>query len=162
MKCPTCEAESQRSTVTKIGGASTLLHAPQLFFDEDGKQHHHDRNVTTAEYRCSRGHRFTIKSGKRCWCGWTVNGVLAVTPPERKTAPDLRHELSAMLRAAADKFDEWKAAAWREWEPWTEAHHGREQNRIPPEMEGPYIEQALARSWNDTLRRMADNLSADE
>ena len=80
----------------------------------------------------------------------------------RPLAPAIRRELAALLKTAADKFDEWKAAAWREWEPWTEAHHGREQNRIPPEMEGPYIEQALARSWKDTLRRMADNLSADE
>lgn len=55
-----------------------MMYCPP-FFDEDGMEHDHDRNVTTADYQCSRGHKFTQSRGHRCWCGWTIRGMEAVT-----------------------------------------------------------------------------------
>jgi len=48
----------------------TLGGGGRPFYDEDGKYHLHDNNVTTQSYVCSNRHQFTVKSRGRCWCGW--------------------------------------------------------------------------------------------
>lgn len=77
------------------------------------------------------------------------------------TATDLRRELAALLRQAAEKSAEWEAAAAREWAPYSERHHFGDGS-VTPEMEAPYVEHRLAMSWRGQIKRMADNLSADE
>ena len=55
MKCPECVRDGERSIVTIGPGYSTLAYAAP-FYDEEGRHHHHDPNVHTSEYSCSRGH----------------------------------------------------------------------------------------------------------
>jgi len=67
--CEACKQQGLRSTVTEGGSMSTLMHCPS-FYDEDGKLHTHDSNVTTHRFRCSNGHSFSTQSRGSCWCGW--------------------------------------------------------------------------------------------
>ena len=76
MRCPICIAEGTSSTVTGGCGLSTMVYCPP-FYDEQGKQHVHDRNTTTSECMCSRGHRFTEATTRSCWCGWPKSGKYA-------------------------------------------------------------------------------------
>ena len=58
--CPTCAAEGERSTVTSLGSARTMLaSAPR--YDEDGRPTGTDPNTITTGLRCSRGHIWTEK-----------------------------------------------------------------------------------------------------
>lgn len=51
-------------------GRSTTLMAVDSYWDEDGREHYHDRNVTTTGYFCSRGHRWATKTSPVCpTCG---------------------------------------------------------------------------------------------
>ncbi len=70
MICPTCKAEGKTSTVTELGGTSTLLHCPP-FCDEAGVRHRHDTNRRMEGYRCSNGHTWEERRYNRCACGWT-------------------------------------------------------------------------------------------
>lgn len=69
MICPQCKAEDMKSCVSAGMMTRTLLYCPS-YWDESGKEHAHDSNVTTTEYRCSNGHAWTEKSSGSCWCGW--------------------------------------------------------------------------------------------
>ena len=69
MKCPQCVKERKKSKVYPGMGTSTLLFCPP-FYDEGGKHHDHDRNTTTIEYACSRGHKWVESTSGTCWCGW--------------------------------------------------------------------------------------------
>lgn len=69
MKCEECVAEGERSTVTSLGGMSTLM-GFRPYYDEDGNYHVHDPNTTTSGYRCSRGHQFVESTLSPCpTCG---------------------------------------------------------------------------------------------
>ena len=77
MICETCKAEGKTSRVFDRGGSTTCAYY-QPFYDENGKWHNHDGNITTTGYECSNGHRWTVESTGSCWCGW---------PNEQKPAP---------------------------------------------------------------------------
>lgn len=76
MKCPTCESEGRTSYVYPGGMTVTAMYCPS-FYDEDGRYHNHDSNISTARYSCSNGHAWTVSTTGSCWCGW----------PDRKDAP---------------------------------------------------------------------------
>jgi hypothetical protein len=65
MKCDECVAEGERSTLTSLGGMTTLL-GWHPYYDEDGNYHAHDPNETKSLYRCSRGHQFTKVTTPPC------------------------------------------------------------------------------------------------
>ncbi len=69
MICPQCKKEGKKSKVYVSMGTSTLLFCPPLY-DEDGKYHDHDSNITTQEYTCSNGHKWATETHGSCWCGW--------------------------------------------------------------------------------------------
>lgn len=69
MICPHCEKAGVRSQTFLQNAVETVAYCP-IFWDEDGKLHHHNSNVTTAVYRCSRMHRFEVRESGKCWCGW--------------------------------------------------------------------------------------------
>ena len=73
MKCPTCVEEGKRSIINAPGYGMTTAAFYQPYYDEDGKYHHHDGNITTMEYSCSEGHSWTDKRSGTCWCGWNGN-----------------------------------------------------------------------------------------
>ncbi len=70
MICPECKEQGLKSTVHGGGAGMTTLKYCPPYYDEDGKFHSHDSNITTSNWSCSNGHRFTIKSSGSCWCGW--------------------------------------------------------------------------------------------
>ena len=76
MRCTICVSEGLSSTVTGGCGMSTMVYCPP-FYDEQGKQHEHDRNATTTKYMCSRGHGFSQTTTGSCWCGWPTSGKYA-------------------------------------------------------------------------------------
>lgn len=65
MICKKCQENNLKSKVFAGGCSSTLMTASS-YYDEEGKPHYHDLNTTTAEYRCSNGHRFTVKLRAKC------------------------------------------------------------------------------------------------
>jgi hypothetical protein len=68
-KCPVCVSEGLKSRTTHGPTHVTLAGSPR-FTDEEGVTHHHDRNVNTAQYRCSRGHRWKRSYYRPCpGCG---------------------------------------------------------------------------------------------
>ncbi len=69
MKCPQCVKEGKRSTVTPGFSSTTAMYCAP-YYDEDGKHHHHDLNMTTTGYACSNGHEWTEGKRGSCWCGW--------------------------------------------------------------------------------------------
>lgn len=69
MKCPQCVKEGKKSKVYPGVSMTTAMWCPP-FYDEEGNYHHHDSNVTTTEYSCSNGHKWTEKTSGSCWCGW--------------------------------------------------------------------------------------------
>lgn len=73
MKCPKCVEDGERSTLTGGVGTTTLMYAAP-FYDEDGNYHDHNPNATTTSYQCSRGHRITVTTHRRCGsCDWGSN-----------------------------------------------------------------------------------------
>lgn len=60
--CPTCKEAGQKSTVTP-GACQTTLAMPLSYYDEDGRFHYDDPNITTCQYRCSNGHEWSESSG---------------------------------------------------------------------------------------------------
>ena len=82
VRCPTCVKQLLRSTVHEGGSKTTAVHCPP-FYDEDGRKHHHDRNVRTRSFRCSQGHSWVSNLPHTCWCGWTQTSTF---PPEAPTA----------------------------------------------------------------------------
>lgn len=65
MKCPECVASNQASRVYRKGCTKALM-GWSPYYDEDGKYHSHDGNVTTAGFSCSNGHYFQRKYRDRC------------------------------------------------------------------------------------------------
>lgn len=74
MKCSQCVKEGKKSKVYPGVGMTTAMYC-SLFYDEDGKYHHHDNNITTQEYSCSNGHKWTEKTSGSCWCGWGKDNI---------------------------------------------------------------------------------------
>ena len=79
----------------------------------------------------------------------------------RPLAPAIRHDLAVLLKRAADKADEWRAAAIAEWTPLSPDYHAGD-GTVTAEVEGPYIEHRLSMSVGKDVRRLADLLSADK
>ena len=73
--CPDCVAEGEKSTVRNLGSSQTLLGGATAFYDEAGKFHRHDPNVTTTAYKCSRGHTWEERVERECWCQSEANRV---------------------------------------------------------------------------------------
>lgn len=78
----------------------------------------------------------------------------------KTTAIDLRRELAALLKAAADKADEWRKAAQDEWAPLAPDYHAG-NGEVTPAIEGSYVEHRLAMGVGNDIRRIADHLAFD-
>jgi hypothetical protein len=72
MMCHYCVAEGEKSVLyAPTSGISTAM-GWSPYYDEEGKYHFHDMNSLTAEYHCSRGHRYVETLQKRCPnCDWS-------------------------------------------------------------------------------------------
>lgn len=72
MKCPTCVASGERSTVTPGYSVVTAMFA-NSFYDEDGQYHRHDPNSRTTSFGCSNGHEWADSTFPKCrigGCSW--------------------------------------------------------------------------------------------
>lgn len=65
MKCKQCEVEAKTSVIYRGLAVSTLM-AGQEFYDEEGRWHNHDPNITTQSYRCSQGHSWSEDRRSKC------------------------------------------------------------------------------------------------
>ena len=71
MICPECKKQGLKSFVYPGMIMTTCMYYTP-FYDEEGKYHHHDSNITTTHFSCSNGHNWSEKSGGSCWCGWAA------------------------------------------------------------------------------------------
>jgi hypothetical protein len=70
MKCPECINEGKKSKVFPGMCTVTAMYCAP-FYDEDGKYHHHDSNITTTAYSCSEGHDWSDHYQGQCGsCDW--------------------------------------------------------------------------------------------
>jgi len=72
MICKECKRNGLVSTVQPSGGTTTALYCSP-FYGENGEYHHHDRNITSKNYVCSRGHVWSETSSSPCPnpnCNW--------------------------------------------------------------------------------------------
>lgn len=70
--CETCRVDGSKSTVRIVGGTTTAVGVVR-FYDEEGRFHDHDSNVTRLTYRCSRGHSWDDARKPSCWCAGRVS-----------------------------------------------------------------------------------------
>ena len=67
-RCPECIVNGQVSTINISIGMVT--HAGiNAFYDEQGRHHSHDRNVSRSTWSCSQGHTGDYRSVKGCGVG---------------------------------------------------------------------------------------------
>lgn len=66
-QCPVCKKEKKKSKfyISQMG-TSTLMGFEAPFYDEEGKYHYHNPNLSTVQWWCSRGHQGTITYGNKC------------------------------------------------------------------------------------------------
>jgi len=68
--CPFCAREGRKSQLRPgISFKTAMYFAP--YYDEEGKYHFHDGNMTTTDFGCSNGHRFDYRRKGYCSCGWS-------------------------------------------------------------------------------------------
>lgn len=67
MICEQCKKEGRKSRVFPGASECTLM-MYMRFYDEDGREHLHDPNVTTTYYSCSNGHSWREDTRHKCWC----------------------------------------------------------------------------------------------
>lgn len=65
VKCPVCVEEETKSIVYENGGKCSTK-TSVCFYDEEGEYHSHDPGIVTQNFRCSNGHKFSIKSAIPC------------------------------------------------------------------------------------------------
>lgn len=59
-KCPICQRNGETSKVYEEMSMRTLA-MPLVYYDEEGNYHCDDPNITTTNYHCSEGHKFSIE-----------------------------------------------------------------------------------------------------
>lgn len=65
MICEKCKTEDRKSTIR----FSTEIVTSELvdnYYDEEGKLHIHDPNITETTYRCSNGHEWSERETEHC------------------------------------------------------------------------------------------------
>nr|QBK92723.1 MAG: hypothetical protein LCPAC401_03610 [Pithovirus LCPAC401] len=75
MKCQKCVQEGLTSKVNSQGGGSTTFMGINYFYDEDGRYHYHDPNITTQLYYCDKQHSWKQTSSMECPvkdCKWNI------------------------------------------------------------------------------------------
>lgn len=68
VKCAECVKADVLSQVQQVGPSMCTDMGHDPYYDEKGRYHNHDPNVTTTSYKCSRDHEWTEKTRKKCWC----------------------------------------------------------------------------------------------
>jgi hypothetical protein len=69
MICEKCNELGLTSKLFLDGGCSVTCIGINGYYDDTGKYHYHDSNITTISFKCSNGHYGTIKSTDSSSCG---------------------------------------------------------------------------------------------
>lgn len=69
MICDTCKSSGLKSIVKKAGRIDPTIN-PHSFYDEEGRQHIHNKEKMVTQYVCSNGHMFSVTVNPGCWCGF--------------------------------------------------------------------------------------------
>jgi len=85
MICPTCRTNGTKSTIDFDGMRHSTAMIAHHFFDENGKEHHHDPNWYTDSLICSNGHLIDRAMKKGCGnCGDDGELEITVKPESEK------------------------------------------------------------------------------
>lgn len=71
MICEECNSQGLKSKVYP-GAVMCTAMGYQTYYDEQGKLHTHDPNITTESFHCSNNHSWSRKQSGSCWCGWNT------------------------------------------------------------------------------------------
>jgi hypothetical protein len=75
VKCPFCIEEDEKSRVYPSAWANRTLAYHPPYYDEEGHKHVHDSNVTSRQFKCSRGHVWEERISGSCpSCDWEGRG----------------------------------------------------------------------------------------
>lgn len=137
MKCFYCVQQGDKSTLRVISGYVSTDLAVDEFWDEEGNSHRHDPNTTTAEYQCSRGHRFPHTSGRLAvCCDWKPERILAqLARGQDSHCIDCGHEFAS---------SDWNRWAIRGAAPFCEACY---RKRMPDHSMPSGLTGAQAAEW---------------
>lgn len=67
--CPLCRKAELKSRVYALPRTSFCM-AWEPYYDEEGRFHMHDPNISVEPYRCSLGHRFNVRCQGCGSCDW--------------------------------------------------------------------------------------------
>ena len=71
MRCPECQKLNLKSRVYERYSMCLPMGGGHRFWDEDGKEHYHNADMTYTVYRCSNGHEWAgDMQTPHCWCGY--------------------------------------------------------------------------------------------
>lgn len=103
MKCPECVKEGEKSRVYP-GVSTTTSMSGERYYDEEGRLHVHDPNTTTADYTCSRGHKWTTTERHgTCWCETVKDAVFTDAEPEPRQPHSILDSMEALLGYPTEK-----------------------------------------------------------
>lgn len=69
VECPACARDGEQSSVLEL--PSEPREPVKTFQDDDGMTHTHQGKPARINYRCSRGHEFSVEEATPCpTCGW--------------------------------------------------------------------------------------------
>lgn len=87
MICPRCKELGLKSKIYD-SGSTTVMCCP-AYYDEDGKYHVHDTNMSTTTMSCSNGHRLMVTLGRSCPnCDWGNKGKVVAQEYEPSASFD--------------------------------------------------------------------------
>jgi len=79
MKCKECQEQGLKSKILESGLSFTTCMGVQHFWDEEGREHHHDPNFTRTSFKCSNGHSWSSRTFVRLClasiCDWNTRHV---------------------------------------------------------------------------------------
>ena len=100
IRCPQCLYNGEESRVNTGIGMCTSA-GVQTYYDEKGRYHKHDRNVTCGTWTCSNGHVGDIRTMRGCtqsFCEHTGYEILTTNPAEYKVARAERRRIEEEKR----------------------------------------------------------------
>lgn len=77
MICEECKKQGLKSRVDEGMAVCSPLGGGRTFWDEEGREHYHNRDITGTSYRCSNGHEWMVRHQHKCWCEETKTANVA-------------------------------------------------------------------------------------
>lgn len=107
-RCPECIAKDLTSKIHMECGMTTSA-GVESYYDEEGRSHYHDRNVTRSTWSCTQGHAGKYRSVKGCnvpSCSKQGYTILETDPNEFRAAREERRKKADAEREERRKKEE--------------------------------------------------------